>query len=83
MEEKIMVGDYVEPITEEFYDINLNELSITHEDLYGFVIDKNENLITIQGIGNDVETTWDEKRFRISEVPELFLTEEQRKRIRK
>ena len=72
MKEKIEVNDYVEPISDMFNDIDLKEYDATDEDLCGFVIEKQGNLITVQGISRNIETTWDEKRFVKAEVPEVF-----------
>lgn len=72
MKEKIEVNDYVEPISDMFNDTDLKEYDATDEDLCGFVIEKQGNLITVQGISRNIETTWDEKRFVKAEVPEIF-----------
>ena len=72
MNKKIEVNDYVEPISDMFNAVDLKEYDITDEDLCGFVTEKQGNLITVQGIGSGVETTWNENKFVIAEVPEIF-----------
>lgn len=72
--EEIKVGDYVEPIHENFKDLVDNDFN--YEKLYGFVIAKNDNLITVRSISDDsFESIWDERRFRKAEVPEIFNDE--------
>ena len=58
-----------------FNAVDLKEYDITDEDLCGFVTEKQGNLITVQGIGSGVETTWNENKFVIAEVPEIFKEE--------
>lgn len=72
MNKKIEVNDYVEPIYDMFNDADLKEYDATFEDLCGFVTEKQGNLITVQGISRNIETTWNEKRFIKAEVPEIF-----------
>ena len=75
MNDKIKVNDYVEPISSEFSEADLKEYDATYEDLFGYVTEKQGNLITVQGIGSGVETTWNENKFVIAEVPEIFKGE--------
>ena len=72
MKEKIEVGDFVAPIIEKFDDDLLEELDVSSEDLYGFVTEKNENIITVSGIARNVETIWNEDKFIKSDIPEIF-----------
>ncbi len=68
---KIEVGDYVEPASEKFVNFEDHD-DFVFEDLFGFVTEKSKNMITIQSIGRDIESIWEEKYFVKAEVPEFF-----------
>lgn len=67
--DEINVGDYVEPITDLLSE-SVEDKSF--EDLFGIVIDKKDDIITIEGIGRSVVTRGKIENFRKAEIPEII-----------
>ncbi len=63
---EIQVGDYVEPISDFLPSLAEDKC---YEDLFGFVIEKENNIITVEGIGRGIITKSDINNFNLAEVP--------------